>query len=168
MHIKEFNVSAFEQAQNIIEAWNFDLAIEKVLEVKSGEWSLQRAEKAVENYKRYMAITKALGGIQLVPNGDIDEIWHMHILDTRAYMRDCDALFGEYLHHYPYFGMLGEENRNQWLNVQTESERLWSDLFGEVLYGSDSAPQKCPQVCPCNMDDTVITASEQQLIRQSA
>ena len=131
-------------------------------------WGLQRAEKAVENYKRYMAITKALGGVQLVPNGDIDEIWHMHILDTRAYMRDCDALFGEYLHHYPYFGMLGEENRNQWLNVQTESERLWNDLFGEVLYGSDSAPQKCPQVCPCHMDDTVITASEQQLIRQSA
>jgi len=168
MHFKEFEMSVFEQAQNITETWNFDLAIEKVLEVKNGAWSLQRAEKAVENYKRYMAITKALGGVQLVPNGDIDEIWHMHILDTRAYMRDCDALFGEYLHHYPYFGMLGEENRNQWLNVQTESERLWNDLFGEVLYGSDSAPQKCPQVCPCHMDDTVITASEQQLIRQSA
>ncbi|MBF4254538.1 hypothetical protein EA007_27345, partial [Vibrio anguillarum] len=77
------------------------------------------------------------------------EIWHMHILDTRAYMRDCDTLFGEYLHHYPYFGMLGEENQRQWLDVQAQSEQLWQRLFDEPLYRNDSVAQKCPQVCPC-------------------
>ncbi|MCE0975440.1 MULTISPECIES: glycine-rich domain-containing protein [Pseudomonas] len=156
---QQIDNTVFEQALALTATWDFKLAIEKVLEIKNGEWTRERAEKAVQNYTRYMAVTKALGGLQMVPNGDIDEIWHMHILDTRAYMADCNALFGEYLHHYPYFGMLGEENRKQWLQVQDESTNLWMQLFGEPLYGADSAAQKCPQVCPCNIDDLTITSS---------
>ncbi len=156
---QQFDKAVFEQALAVTAAWDFSLAIEKILDVKREEWTHVRAKKAVQNYKRYMAVTKALGGVQMVPNGDIDEIWHLHILDTRAYMDDCNALFGEYLHHYPYFGMLGEENRQQWLQVQSMSTSLWEQLFDEPLYGADSAAQKCPQVCPCHIDDLTITSS---------
>lgn len=156
---QEFNKVAFEKALVVTMGWNFDLAVEKLLEIKAGDWTEVRAEKAVLNYQRYMAVTKALGGLQLVPNADIDEIWHMHILDTRAYATDCEALFGELLHHYPYFGMLGEDNKKQWLQVQDGSENLWQELFGEQLYGTNNEPQKCPQVCPCHMDEITITAS---------
>jgi hypothetical protein len=152
MQAYQFNKQVFDQAIMVTANWKFELAVEKILDIKQGEWSLARALKAIDNYKRYMAVTKALGGIQLVPNGDIDEIWHMHILDTRAYMKDCEELFGEYLHHYPYFGMLGEENERQWLGVQLESETLWRELFNDALYSGDSAAQKCPQVCPCHID----------------
>ncbi|MBC2690263.1 MULTISPECIES: hypothetical protein [Pseudomonas] len=165
---QQFDNAVFEQALALTATWDFKLAIEKVLEIKNGEWTRDRAEKAVQNYTRYMAVTKALGGLQMVPNGDIDEIWHMHILDTRAYMADCNALFGEYLHHYPYFGMLGEENRQQWLQVQKVSTNLWVQLFGEPLYGADSAAQKCPQVCPCNIDDLTITSSGLSDVLRSA
>ncbi|MBT2976022.1 hypothetical protein PN47_15045, partial [Vibrio anguillarum] len=136
-----------------------NLAIQKLIESSPERWDLVRTKKAVLDYQRYMAVTKALGGIQLVPNGDIDEIWHMHILDTRAYMRDCDTLFGEYLHHYPYFGMLGEENQRQWLDVQAQSEQLWQRLFDEPLYRNDSVAQKCPQVCPCHVDQISVGGS---------
>lgn len=159
MKAEKFDRDVFMQAFEATKAWNFDLAIEKIIETKSSTWDLCRAEVAVLNYRRYMAVTKALGGTQLVPNGDIDEIWHMHILDTRAYMRDCDELFGEYLHHFPYFGMLGEDNKRQWLEVQTESETLWRELFGEALYGPNREAQKCPQVCPCHIDLTGVGAS---------
>ena len=151
MKTGQFDYAVFVQALELANAWDFKLAIEKIVEVKDGTWDVARAEDAVRNYKRYMAVTKALGGVQLVPNGDIDEVWHMHILDTRAYMRDCEQLFGEYLHHYPYFGMLGEENRDQWLDAQSESAALWQTLFGHALYGVDQAAQKCPQACPCNI-----------------
>jgi hypothetical protein len=154
MQVNQFNKEVFNQAMTITAKWDFKLAVEKILENKQDKWNANRAQTAIKNYKRYMAITKALGGVQLVPNGDIDEIWHMHILDTRAYMQDCESLFGEYLHHYPYFGMLSEENRHQWLEVQFESESLWQALFGEALYGVDSTAQKCPQVCPCHIDQT--------------
>lgn len=148
------NNTEFSRTMNIVRGWNFDLATQKLVESKPEAWTLERAEKAVENYKRYIAITKALGGVQLVPNADIDEIWHMHILDTRAYMKDCNELFGEYLHHFPYFGMLGEENRQQWLAAQAESEALWQEMFSEVLYQGSCDAQKCPQVCPCNIGQT--------------
>lgn len=157
-----------QAALNVTTNWNFDLAVEKLTENNSNGWTTERAEKAVQNYKRYMAITKALGGVQLVPNADIDEIWHMHILDTRAYMADCDRLFGSYLHHYPYFGMLGEENKEQWIQAHNESELLWQELFGEKLYKIDNEPQKCPQVCPCHIGDTALTASGMTIVRQRA
>lgn len=152
MKVGKFDNVAFTQAMDITEAWNFELATKKITEVKMGLWDAKRAEAAVRNYKRYMAVTKALDGVQLVPSGDIDEIWHMHILDTRAYMRDCEQLFGGFLHHYPYFGMLGEENNRQWLEIQHESESLWCALFGEALYITNSQAQKCPQACPCHID----------------
>jgi len=148
------NNEEFSRAMNIVSGWNFDLATQKLVESKPETWNTERAKKAVENYKRYMAITKAIGGFQLVPNAEIDEIWHMHILDTRAYTKDCTELFGEYLHHFPYFGMLGEENKRQWRSVQNESEALWQEMFGEVLYQSGDDAQKCPQACPCNIGQT--------------
>ena len=159
MKAGKFDKDVFMKGFEATEAWNFDLAIKKIIETKSCTWDLCRAENAVLNYRRYLAVTKALGGTQLVPNGDIDEIWHMHILDTRAYMRDCNELFGEYLHHFPYFGMLGEDNKRQWLEVQIESETLWQELFGEALYGPNLEAQKCPQVCPCHIDLTGVGAS---------
>ncbi len=147
-----FDEIMFTEALATTQKWNFELAIQKLVEANSEQWNFVRAEKAVLDYQRYMAVTKALGGVQLVPNGDIDEIWHMHVLDTRAYMQDCDALFGEYLHHYPYFGMLGEENQQQWFDVQAQSEQFWQRLFNEPLYRNDSVAQKCPQACPCHVE----------------
>ena len=164
----EFNKDAFEEAMEVTSKWDFELAIEKIIVIKNGEWDRTRAINAVKNYKRYMSVTKAIGGLQLVPNGDLDEIWHMHILDTRAYMRDCDSLFGEYLHHYPYFGMLGEDNKKQWLEVQSESEVLWFSLFKEDLYSTGNSAQKCPQVCPCHIDDSIITGASNYLQGKTA
>lgn len=130
--------------------WDFELAKEKIIESKG--WSLDKVNNAVQDYKRYMALTKILSGYQLVPNEEIDEIWHMHILDTRQYMIDCENLFGEYLHHYPYFGMLDESNKNQWLETQNLSENIWKTVFGSNLYSVNNMGQKCPQVCPCHKD----------------
>jgi len=164
----KFEQPVFDHAMAITSTWNFDLAVAKLLEAKPSEWNSDRAEAAVRNYQRYMAVTKALGGVQLVPNGDIDEIWHMHILDTRAYMKDCSELFGEYLHHFPYFGMLGDENRQQWLEVQSESETLWKKLFGEALYSTTLQAQKCPQVCPCHIDQIAKGASALSSMQRAA
>ncbi len=134
---------------NTVKDWDFALAIEKMQEPRYGGWSKDRALKAVEDYKRYLAITKALKGYQLVPNGDLDEIWHLHLLDTRRYVKDCYELFGGFLHHYPYYGMLGEENKQDWLDNQEFASELWEKLFSEILYSEKSEAMKCPQLCPC-------------------
>ncbi len=91
MKTVKFEEAVFNQAIKATNAWNFELAVKKLLEVKSGQWDLNRAEAAVRNYKRYMAVTKALGGVQLVPNGDIDEIWHK--LGTISFFKSRVGIF---------------------------------------------------------------------------
>ena len=63
---------ALEQALAVTMNWNFDLAKEKLLESKG--WSSEKADRAVNDYKKYMALMKAMDGYQLVPNEEIDEI----------------------------------------------------------------------------------------------
>jgi hypothetical protein len=142
----------FEEAMVLVKDLDFTLAIKKLQTENAGGWTEDRAIKAVEGYKRYLAITKALDGFQLVPNADIDEIWHYHIMDTRRYEKDCQDIFGGFLHHYPYYGMLDEENEKNWKENQVTSNNIWNELFNEELYESSYAPN-CPQACPCNKDE---------------
>ena len=53
-------------------------------------------------YCRFLALKMVYRNRMICPTEVIDEYWHAHILDTRAYERDCRFLFGEYLHHFPY------------------------------------------------------------------
>ena len=57
--------------------------------------------------------------------------WHTHILDTQKYMLDCENLFGRYIHHFPYFGMRGEKDRNQLKKSFYETEELFLLHFSE-------------------------------------
>jgi len=155
--VKNFDMSQFNEAMNLVKDWDFSLAIRKLQESNNKGWSEVRALKAVEDYKKYLAITKGLNGYQLVPNGDLDEVWHLHLLDTRRYIKDCFVLFGGFLHHYPYYGMLNEENKKDWLKNQEFSSVLWKELFSEVLYSENSEAMKCPQACPCMQDKGIIS-----------
>jgi len=38
-----------------------------------------------------------------VPSKLIDRVWHCHLLDTQKYMKDCQLLFGSYIHHFPFY-----------------------------------------------------------------
>ncbi len=142
----------FDRALETVANWDFSLTIEKLQEPQYAGWSESRARAAEKNYKRYLAVTKGLNGYQLVPNGDIDRFWHEHILDTRRYAKDCDLLFGEFLHHYPYYGMRGDVDRANWIDTARASDALWHELFDDDLYSSFlagvGAPMKCPQGCP--------------------
>jgi hypothetical protein len=145
-----FQQAEFDTAVNIVSKWDFSLTKRKLLEPEYAGWTKSRIEQAEQNYKRYLSITKALNGYQLVPNGDIDRFWHEHILDTRRYAQDCSELFGGFLHHYPFFGMQGQIDNENWINTANESTEFWKFLFKENLYGlgTEVEAQKCPQACP--------------------
>ncbi len=34
------------------------------------------------------------------PTKEVDMMWHQHILDTRAYIDDCNRVFGKMIHHF--------------------------------------------------------------------
>jgi hypothetical protein len=62
-------------------------------------WPQQVSDKAVLEYRKFIALvalnpTKTYGMVEA-----IDEVWHEHILNTRDYLAMCDAVIGTVIHH---------------------------------------------------------------------
>lgn len=82
-------------------------------------------------YFRFLALHLAYPNDEIVPCKIVDEMWHRHILDTAAYRDDCDALFGKFLDHFPYFGMRGEEDAQALVDAYAETIEKYRLNFGE-------------------------------------
>ncbi|PAF49029.1 hypothetical protein BKH43_07210 [Helicobacter sp. 13S00401-1] len=95
-----------KEALNLVETLNFDKLNSKLV----NQYGWDKAEVSATNslYKEWLALHICYPGMSFTPNIKLDEYWHMHILDTKAYAEDCLLLFGEFLHHYPYFGLEGD------------------------------------------------------------
>ena len=76
-------------------------------------WSAQHIERMAQAYRRFLILLARYPGVTIAPTRDIDTVWHTHILDTRKYAADCQRIFGEFLHHYPYLGLRGDQERQQ-------------------------------------------------------
>jgi hypothetical protein len=83
-------------------------------------------------YRKFLALQLIAPDAVIVPCGLVDEMWHRHILDTAAYREDCQAIFGQFLDHFPYFGMRRGEEDAQALN-DAYADTLWRyrDAFGD-------------------------------------
>ena len=116
---------------------NRDLQKRKFIEVYG--WDKDVVEDMYSDYIRFLALIKTLKefriNIPIVPNRYIDDFWHKHILDTYQYAMDCEEIFGEYLHHFPYFGMRNDEDREEWFKTAELAQSIWKECFGENLYG---------------------------------
>lgn len=84
-----------------------------------------------KEYKRFLTLIYLHPSRSIVPTTDIDRMWHAHILDTAKYAEDCDQLFGFFLHHFPYFGLRGDEDEQQLIDSFNETQRLYTTVFGE-------------------------------------
>lgn len=84
-----------------------------------------------QEYRRFLALHLAHPGADIVPCKIVDEMWHQHILDTAAYREDCDAVFGFFLDHFPYFGMRGEEDARALHDAYGETIDRYREAFGE-------------------------------------
>jgi len=85
-------------------------------------------------YRRFLFLNFKYNGAPVVPNELIDEFWHYHILDTRKYAADCTALFGEMLHHFPYFGMRGPEDRKNLNQAYEKTKETFLAEYGEIPF----------------------------------
>ena len=106
-----------------------------------GHWTDEAVQRAEYFYRRFLVLHAMYPLEDLVPTKQIDEYWHQHILDTRKYADDCEFLFGEFLHHDPYFGIHGEEDRLRNKQSFAWTQALWQSAFGEALLG-DANPCK--------------------------
>ena len=109
-------------------------------------------------YRRFLQLKKLYPGISLVPSKQVDEIWHQHILDTRAYREDCEALFGHFLDHYPYFGIYGKDDYEKLQDAFKETVSLYEKHFGQYPNPSPLNATRCsdhachaPSECACRV-----------------
>ncbi len=106
----------------------------KMRDVAEGEgWPAEVCALAELEYRRFLTLKRLFFSAALVPNGLMDKFWHAHILDTHNYHSDCLRLFGEYLHHYPYFGKRGESDRVELARAFQETKDLYLGIFGESM-----------------------------------
>jgi hypothetical protein len=82
---------------------NLDLSSLRAKLMETQGWSSEHAEEVEGGYKRflYALAHKEPEDMLSPPSQEIDEFWHQHILDTRKYREDCNAVFGHYIDHTP-------------------------------------------------------------------
>ncbi len=125
---------------------NLEMIKMKMQEVEEGEgWTPEQCDSAEIEYKRYLHLCKVFGK-GIVPNKIMDKVWHYHILDTRAYAQDCENVFGHILHHFPYFGMGGEQDAINLKNSFVKTKEKYLATFGEEI-ARDSQEMKCWHDC---------------------
>lgn len=104
-------------------------------------WNAEQCEDAEAEYKRYLTLCRHFPNPEysIVPNKIMDTMWHYHILDTRAYVKDSTKLFGGYFHHFPYFGLRGEEDAISLKETFEKTKILYDNFFGESMTRASSS-----------------------------
>ena len=115
-----------------IAALDLDPIKVKLMHEESGEgWSLAYADAVEFEYRRFLYLVKKFPNEQAAPLFDVDVFWHYHILDTMKYAADCEAVFGYFLHHFPYVGLRGEEDLEAHHRVGERMRELYEQTYGE-------------------------------------
>ena len=133
----------------------------KLINPEEGEgWTKKQTEAAIANYLRFLLLKREYPNAEIVPSQEIDRVWHLHILDTLNYAADCQAVFGQFIHHFPYFGIRGKGDRASLEATFTRTQALFKEHFSVSLGRSSvcviphKKEQVQPSVCviPSNVD----------------
>lgn len=98
-------------------------------------WAIDQIDLAEQEYRRFLALHLMYPEMAVVPCHLVDEVWHAHILDTQAYAVDCERVFGFFLHHFPYFGMRGEQDAADLLDAYEATLQRYREHWGEPTAG---------------------------------
>jgi len=117
---------------------SLDLTPIKYKLMKDKDWTLERANQVEPQYKAFLFLIGSRIKAEFVPTFDIDEMWHMHILDTCKYMADCALHFGQYIHHYPYLGMKDADDRSRAESLFAATCTTIAEAFGINIHDLDA------------------------------
>lgn len=105
------------------------------------KWSKNKIKKIEMEYRKFLfLIYKTMNkDIGIVPSKEIDEFWHMHILDTRKYAEDCKHIFGKFIHHEPAYEKANKKHLKQLFEMTR-------DIY-ETFFGIGSFSNKSSALC---------------------
>lgn len=146
------NGSSIEAVAAKIDA--LDLAPIKFKLNKEEGWTLEYASEVERWYKRFLLLNAKYQDQPIVATKAVDTFWHQHILDTRKYAVDCQDIYGGFLHHFPYFGLRGDEDAKNLKTAFAQTLILIEEEFGESILLSSAAADSS-----FNVERNALTAS---------
>jgi len=129
----------------------------KLMDREEGEgWDRETVDRVEIMYRRflYLVSISADDSLPICPNREVDKFWHQHILDTQKYADDCQQFFGRFLHHFPYFGMRGDDDVATLSEAFKATCRLYEETFGEPYVDQTESAQRCDVTCRSNCQVT--------------
>jgi hypothetical protein len=102
----------------------------KLMHRRDGVIALRQVERAEEGYRQFLKLAAKYPDAPLVPSEEVDEFWHMHILDTQRYGADCERIFGYMIHHDPYSGLDGAQDEARHFLLAAASDEMTAREFG--------------------------------------
>jgi hypothetical protein len=142
-------------------ALDFERLKHKYTASSEAEMSPEEWDVAEHEYRRFLALKVFYPGVSLVPSKQVDNIWHAHILDTRAYREDCEKVFGRFIDHYPYFGIYGAHDAHVLEYYFQKTIGLYEQHFGQYPQGKGMVMTRCkdhachvPTTCACRVPNT--------------
>ncbi len=120
-----------DRAEKAIAELDLTMVKMKLMDKAEGKgWDLDKVNDIEVRYKRFLFLNATVPDVDLVPTSDVDTMWHCHILDTQAYAVDCEKIFGEFFHHFPYFGLRGPEDAADLQRAFKATCALYEETFG--------------------------------------
>ena len=133
------------QIDGLMSEMDLEPIMVKAMDPEEGHgWSLDFTRAVAEEYRKYLVICLENPDAPVVPSNVIDDFWHLHILDTQKYSEDCEAYFGYFLHHFPYFGMRGEADAANLTRAWMETRELYAKRFGPLPEKYWPMSNRCP------------------------
>ncbi|MEQ8370679.1 MAG: hypothetical protein RIE31_09610 [Alphaproteobacteria bacterium] len=96
------------------------------------DWTVAQTVRVCEEYRKFLTLSLLGDGRITAPSRNIDIIWHQHILDTEKYHADMQTVFGHMLHHFPYLGVRGSDDRQVLLDAYEDTKKRYEERFGPV------------------------------------
>lgn len=125
---------ALEHLATHLDLANIRMKLEDTEEGKG--FTSEESALAESEYRKFLALHLMYPEADIVPCHLVDDIWHQHILDTIAYREDCDAIFGRFLDHFPYFGMRGEDDAKALFDAYEDTLKRYEAAFGPTPVGT--------------------------------
>lgn len=95
---------------------------------RENEWSLGKAERALEEYRRF-AFLAVTTGQEVTPSDAVDQVWHLHLTYTQDYwQRFCPEILGCDLQHGPTAGGMAE--RDRFFEQYAQTLKAYEATFG--------------------------------------
>ena len=107
----------------------------RVMDAELGEgWTREYADSIEAAYKTYltMLVKYPDDAEDIMLSEDVDEFWHTHILQTTKYAKDCQQVFGNFLHHEPHVGEVTAEDHQKRTALAEKTRRIYEREFGSV------------------------------------